>query len=125
MLYRRLSLTIILIVIGYGYPTVTGRPVIYKPRPEKAVEGIIELFDRFPIIALGEMLWNRTQHDFIVSLIEHPSFPNKVNDIVVEFGSARYQNIMDKYIAGETVSHQELRQAWRNTTQPTTVWDVP
>jgi hypothetical protein len=55
----------------------------------------------------------------------HPIFPGKVNDIVVEFGSAKYQNIMDKYIAGETVPYTELRQACRNTTQPTTVWDAP
>jgi len=126
MIYRasRILLIIIPIVIGYGYPSATGKQVMDEPRPTKAVEGLIELFDHFPIVALGEMHWNRTQHDFIVSLIEHPTFPDKVNDIVVEFGSARYQNIMDKYIAGETVPHTELRQAWRNTTQPTMVWDV-
>jgi uncharacterized iron-regulated protein len=126
MIYRasRLLLIITLIAIGYEYPSATGKQVMDEPRPTKAVEGIIKLFDRFPIVALGEMLWNRTQHDFIVSLIEHPGFPDKVNYIVVEFGSARYQDIMDKYIAGETVPHTELRQAWRNTTQPTTVWDV-
>jgi hypothetical protein len=121
----RLLLTSTLILIGYGHPGVMGKLITDEPKPTKAVEGLIELFDRFPIVALGEMLWNRTQHDFIVSLIEHPTFPDKVNDIVVEFGSAKYQNMMDKYIAGETVPHTELRQAWRNTTQPTTVWDVP
>jgi hypothetical protein len=126
MIYRatRLLLIIIPIVIGYGYPSATGKQVMDEPRPTKAVEGIINLFDSFPIVALGEIHGNRTQHDFIVSLIENPAFSGKVNDIVVEFGSARYQNIMDKYIAGETVTHKELRQAWRNTTQPTTVWDV-
>jgi hypothetical protein len=92
MIYRasRLLLIITLIAIGYEYPSATGKQVMDELRPEKAVEGIIKLFDRFPIVALGEMLWNRTQHDFIVSLIEHPGFPDKVNDIVVEFGSARY-----------------------------------
>jgi len=127
MIYRasRLLLTITLILIGYGHPGVMGKLIMDEPKPTKAVEGIIGLFDRFPIVALGEMHWNRTQHDFIVSLIEHPTFPDKVNDIVVEFGSAKYQNMMDKYIAGETVPHTELRQAWRNTTQPTAVWDVP
>jgi hypothetical protein len=126
MIYRatRLLLIIIPIVIGYGYPSATGKQVIDEPRPTKAVEGIINLFDSFPIVALGEIHGNRTQHDFIVSMIENPAFSGKVNDIVVEFGSARYQNIMDKYIAGETVPHTELRQAWRNTTQPTMVWDV-
>jgi uncharacterized iron-regulated protein len=127
MIYRasRLLLTITLILFGYCHPGVMGKLIMDEPKPAKAVEGLIGLFDRFPIVALGEMHWNRTQHDFIVSLIEHPTFPDKVNDIVVEFGSAKYQNMMDKYIAGETVPHMELRQAWRNTTSPTTAWDVP
>src|SRR5262249_17805266 len=50
---------------------------------------------------------------------------NKVNDIVVEFGNAKYQPIMDRYIAGESVAHTELQQVWRNTTQATMVLDVP
>jgi hypothetical protein len=58
MIYRasRLLLIITLIAIGYEYPSATGKQVMDEPRPTKAVEGIIKLFDRFPIVALGEML---------------------------------------------------------------------
>ncbi|MGH9843650.1 MAG: hypothetical protein ACREEM_33350, partial [Blastocatellia bacterium] len=90
----------------------------------------IKAFDRFPIVALGEVHWSQTEHEFVHSLIRHPAFANKVNDIVVEFGNGFYQPIMDRYIAGETVARTELRQVWRNTAAgsmatPMTVWDVP
>jgi hypothetical protein len=86
-----------------------GQPSSAEPRPAKAVEGIIEVFDRFPLVALGEIHWCLTEHEFIAALIKHPAFASKVNDIVVEFGNAKYQPLMDRYIAGETVARTELR----------------
>jgi hypothetical protein len=42
----------------------------------------------------------------------------------VEFGSARYQDVMDRCIRGEDVPASELRHAWQDTMQHA-VWDVP
>ncbi len=106
-------------------PNVPRNPQSDEPKPANAVEGLIQAFDRFPLVALGELHWSRTQHEFIATLIRHPAFPNKVNDIVVEFGNAKYQPIMDRYIAGDTVARNQLRQVWRNTTQTSMPWDVP
>jgi len=89
------------------------------------VEALINAFDRYPLVALGEVHWSQTEHEFVYSLIKHPDFANKVNDIVVEFGNALYQPIMDRYIAGETVARTELRQVWRNTTQVAMMLDAP
>ncbi len=121
----RYFLTIILVVDLYIPSSVVGKPITDDLKSIKAVEGLIDIFDRYSLVALGEVHGSRTAHDFIISLIRHPSFPNKVNDIVVEFGNAKYQNLMDRYIDGEMIAYMELRQAWRNTTQPTTVWDLP
>jgi hypothetical protein len=55
--------------------------------------------------------------DYILSLIRHPGFPSKVNDIVVECGNSLYQGILDRYIAGEDVPPTEVQDVWRNTTQ--------
>ena len=104
---------------------VFGQADLPAPKPTNAVEGIIKAFDRFPIVALGEIHWSLNEHEFITALVKHPAFANKVNDIVVEFGNAKYQPIMDRYIAGETVARAELRQVWRNTTQTLMSWDVP
>jgi len=105
--------------------TVFGQDNAPAPKPTNAVESIIKTFDRFPIVALGEIHWSITLHEFIASLIRDPAFANKVNDIVVEFGNAKYQPIMDRYIAGETVARTELQQVWRNTTQITLLWEAP
>jgi hypothetical protein len=56
--------------------------------------------------------------DFILSLIRDPTFPKKVNDIEVECGNSLYQPVLDRYIAGEDVAFTEVREVWRNTTQP-------
>jgi hypothetical protein len=46
-------------------------------------------------------------------------------DIVVEFGNARYQPVMDRFVSGEDVPYGELRQVWQNTTQIEWEWDLP
>jgi hypothetical protein len=118
-------LIIILVISGIVSANVWGQSNSDEPKPTKAVEELIKVFDRFPLVALGEAHWSQTEHEFVYSLIKHPDFANKVNDIVVEFGNALYQPIMDRYIAGETVARTELRQVWRNTTSAIMAWDAP
>ena len=45
-----------------------------------------------------------------------------MNDIVIEFGSARYQPIVDRYIAGEDVPLGAVQPAWQNTVTPNQIW---
>jgi hypothetical protein len=86
---------------------------------------IFDAFDSHSIVALGEGEHNNEQgHAFRLSLIRHPKFAMTVNDIVVEFGSSRYQALMDRYIRGDDVPAKALRQTWQNTTQHSEVWDV-
>src|SRR5262249_43909159 len=40
-----------------------------------------------------------------------------VNDIVVEDGNARYQDLVDRFIRGGSLPQEALRQVWQNTTQ--------
>ena len=59
-------------------------------------------------------------------LLADPRLPGVVDDIVVEFGNAHYQDTMDRFIAGQPVNDNDLRLAWRNTTQsPEETWDQP
>src|SRR5262247_1930130 len=118
-------LTILLAVNGGLAANVFGQSSLAEPKLTNAVEGLIAAFDSFPIVALGELHWCLNEHEFIAALIKHPSFAEKVNDIVVEFGNAKYQPVMDRYIVGETVARAKLRQVWRNTTQTSMVLDVP
>lgn len=89
------------------------------------IRGILEAFDRFPIVALGEGNHGNLQGaDFRLQLLRAPLFAEKVDDIVVEFGTAAYQDVMDRYTAGEEVAPDSLRRCWQETTQPF-IWDAP
>jgi len=94
--------------------------------PLEPVAAVIKAFDKHDIVALGEGTHNNEQaHRFRTELINSPEFPKKVNDIVVEFGSSRYQDTIDRFVSGEDIPYQELRKVWMNTTQIHEIWDVP
>src|SRR6266513_2964647 len=99
------------------------------PRPAVPVDPVAAILDAFrshAIVAVAEGTHNNEQaHAFRLSLIRDRRFADTVNDIVVEFGSARYQSVMDRFVRGEAVAEAALRQAWQNTTQPQAIWDVP
>ena len=98
-----------------------GKPI----EPEEPVRAILAAFESHDIVALDEGRHGNEQgHELRLKLIRHPIFARRVNDIVVEFGSARYQELMDRYIRCEDVAAGELRRAWQDTTQHA-VWDVP
>src|SRR5258708_4822250 len=84
------------------------------PKPQDPVNGIVKLFDTYRIVMLGEIHECRQQYDLLRQLVAAPGFAERVNDIVVEFGNARYQNVVDRYIAGEKVPLEHIQRAWRD-----------
>lgn len=78
------------------------------------------------MVALGEGLHGNVQgHAFRLALVRDSRFPTVLNDIVVEFGNARYQPLMDRFISGEEISDRELRRVWQDTTMPNPLFDSP
>src|SRR4051794_15007554 len=94
------------------------------PIPRPAVEEILREFRVRPLVAIGEGHRNQQVHDFVVRLVTDTRFSQVVDDIVVEFGTARHQDIIDRYIAGDSVPPSELRRVWRDTVN-ILVWDAP
>jgi outer membrane protein OmpA-like peptidoglycan-associated protein len=91
-----------------------------------AADYLADAFDRFPLVAFSEPRHGAGgTKEFLTSLVRHPRFAGVVNDIVVEFGNARYQDIVDRYVAGEPVARDQLAQIWENTTVVTGVWTAP
>ena len=91
-----------------------------------AVDYLADSFGRFRLVAFSEPRHGAGgTREFLSSLVRHPRFAGTVNDIVVEFGNARYQNIADRYVGGEPVARDELKQIWENTTIVTGVWTAP
>jgi hypothetical protein len=93
--------------------------------PVEAIGGILEAFKSNQIVALTDAHGNEQAHRFLLSLIRDPRFAGIVTDIVVEFGSARYQDVIDRYVGGEDVPYEKLLLVWQDTTQPSAAADLP
>jgi hypothetical protein len=87
-----------------------SRPAL-EPKP--AVPALLELFATHPLVAVGEVHGLQDEADFVNALLHHPAFPSTVQVIVVEFGTARHQAVVDRFVAGEPVAARDLRPVWR------------
>ena len=94
--------------------------------PVDPIEAILKAFESYSIVALGEGPHGNEQGlAFRLRLIRDPRFAATVNDIVVESGSARYQDVVDRYMQGEDVPTTTMRDVFENTVVATPVWDRP
>lgn len=87
---------------------------------------ILEAFEDYRVVALGENHGHVELHDWILEFLRSADAQAAIDDIVVEWGNARYQDLIDRYMEGEDVSPDSLPLVWRNTIiSPNTVWDAP
>ncbi|MBZ5537680.1 MAG: hypothetical protein LAO31_17120 [Acidobacteriia bacterium] len=89
-----------------------------NPKPGDAERTLLAAFDNYEVVGMSAAHGNKDLDDFILHLIRNPAFPSKVNVVAVECGNSLYQPALDRYIAGADVPSSEIRQVWRNTTQP-------
>src|SRR5438128_1809910 len=71
--------------------------------PQPAAEAILRAFETHALVAIGESHRNQQVHDFILALVNDPRFAERVDDIVVEFGSADHQDVVDRFTEGQDV----------------------
>jgi len=91
-----------------------------------AVAAVVAATAEHSLVALGEHHLMQEWHDFMGSLLLHRGFADHVDDIVVEFGNALYQDVADRFILElEQVGLPELSQIWRNTIGGRVLWDAP
>jgi hypothetical protein len=83
-----------------------------EPVPIAAHDGILALFNAAPVVALGEAHWLDQQHRLIRERLFDERFIETVDAVVVEFGNALYQPLMDHYLAGGDVAASQLRRVW-------------
>jgi hypothetical protein len=119
-----LNLSLVLLGVSLFHPPLQVYAAIGDLEPQDAMHAVLAAFDRYDLVALGEAHRNQNVHDFALALIRSADFPEKVNDIVVEFGNGRYQSVMDRYVDGADVPARELRRVWRDTVN-ILVWDAP
>jgi hypothetical protein len=85
--------------------------------PLKPVDTILEAFRDYRLVGIGDAHGNRLGEAFQQSLIRDARLPMVVNDIVMESGNSRHQDIADRYIRGEDVPREALQRIWLDTTQ--------
>ena len=91
-----------------------GASMTAQPHPENAVKAMMGLFQTHDVVMFGEVHDNKQEYEWLCNLVKSPGFADHVDDIVVEFGNARYQSTVDRYVGGEDVPFSEVQKAWRN-----------
>jgi hypothetical protein len=92
----------------------------------KAEEYIIQAYQNHNIIGFGEGGHGLENfHEFIQNLFDNPKIQENIDIVIVEFANVNHQNILDKYIFGEDIPINDLRKAWRETTSPGQLGELP
>lgn len=121
-LANSLLVGVILVSVGEGVHAQNSAPAV----PVEPITAVLEAIRSHHAVGLGTGAHNNEQgHAFLLSLVRNPRFASAGADLVVECGSARYQDVMDRFVAGEDVSHETLRRAWEDTTQPHAGCETP
>ena len=115
----RLALALLLFAPAVAAAAIPPGP---DPTPVDAYAGVLRQFGQRPLVAFLETHGSAQQHGFLRELVSRPDFDA---DVVVEFGSARYQVTIDRYVRGERVPLSSLSRVWRRTTQDSGVWNDP
>ena len=122
----RLAVSIMVCVLAFDV-RIVGQAGQKPAVAEQAVSAIARLFDDYQLVGLGEGPHNNEAgHAFRMALLRDVAFADRVNDIVVEFGNARYQALLDRFVIGdESIPISQLRDLWQDTAVPSTIWDKP
>jgi hypothetical protein len=90
----------------------------------QAVAAMAKIFDTHSVLRLGELHRSLQTHMFIQQLLHDPRFVCRVDDVAVEFGNSRLQDLADIYASGGTLRETEIASMWRETSVPL-AWNTP
>lgn len=96
-----------------------------QARASEPITGILGAFKTRQIVGIPDAHRNTAIHAFLLSLIRDPRFATVVNDVVVECGNARHQDVADRFVRGEDVQYETLQKIWLDTTQAQPGCDTP
>lgn len=117
-----------LLAVAAVLPAAVGAQALPRRAnvPLDAATTIVEAFRTHSIVALGEGAHGNEQgHAFRLALVRDPQFQAVVDDIVIESGTARYQDVVDRFVRGDDVPIEALRHAWEDTVSTTAGWERP
>ena len=116
---KQLRLTIVALLVVTSRPeTVAAQePPTALAVPRAAIAAIVDAYREYRIVGIGDAHGNQLGEAFQLALIRDPSFRAVVDDVIVESGNSRYQDLADRFVGGENVDPQALQRIWLDTTQ--------
>ena len=99
---------------------------IGEQQPVPAIGGILSAFARAPIVAILDVHRDSAFSEFRIALIRDPAFVAPGRVIVIEWGNAFYQNLLDRFVSGESPAPTTSGVVWRTAIGATGgIWDSP
>jgi hypothetical protein len=105
--------------------TVNAQIALPDAKPVDPIDAIVDAFRTHSLLALADPHGNEQVHAFRLALIRDPRLAGVINDVVIECGTTRYQDVIDQFIMGGDVPSSSLRRVWQDTTQIEFDWDLP
>lgn len=118
-----------ILIVVFSVLTIAGQAQSPKyvslKKFDEVNKQLLSLFTAYRIVAIGEGAHNSAlTAEWLNSFIHNKNFPAIVRNIVVEFGTSKYQPVMDDFVNGKVVPDSLFRLCWRKTSQ-ILVWDCP
>ena len=106
------ALALLSLLVGWGLQGSAPSRPLEAPTVVPAVDGILRAFENHPLVGIGDDHNSAQEEDFYAALVRDPRFSTEVGNVVVEFGGAAHQDVLDAYLNGQDVSYAELRNVW-------------
>ena len=110
-------------VIALGVLGVSiGSAQVAAPRPavpQEPIAAIVDAFSTHDVVAIADPHGIVQMQAFLLSLVRDPRFAAAAHDIVIETLSARYQDVIDRFVRGDDVPAGVLRRAGEDHSVPT------
>src|SRR4051812_19493877 len=107
---------VVVLLAAHGPADAKQDAPLESATPTDPISTILDAFRTHEIVTLTDPHGNVQVQTFILALIRDPRFGQSVNDIVIETASARYQDVIDRYVRGDDVPRSSLRRAWEDHT---------
>jgi hypothetical protein len=104
---------------------VVARQAVKPAVPIDPVDGILQAFKTHDVVMLPGGHGGKGGYDLLLRILRDPRTPGVVTDVVVEFGTSRYQDVVDRFMRGEAIPDTTLRHVWQDTTIPGVTNDGP
>jgi hypothetical protein len=117
---------LVVLILGVTFVSSGGPASRQSPvTPTEPVSAVLKAFDSHELVAVPGGHLNTAVHAFTLALIRDRRFTDVVDDVIVEWGNARYQDLADRFVNGRDVAYADLRRIWMDNTQAAPTDDNP